>query len=142
MDVEHHDLATPAWQTLPGGVVHKEQSLVGVLDRERAGKLGLALAPGISVRPTGVLARFAEDVGRGGLSQGSVVVQVEDFDTAIAISRDEQPTMDALQRPLGRSPNAVTGCAPVGHATDEGRISPDVLLSELIGCRLAISLCV
>lgn len=127
---------------MPSGIVHKEEALVGVFDRECPRKFSLALAPGIGVGSAGVFTRFAKDMGRGGLGQSSVVIEVKDFDSAITIACDKQPAMDAFQRPLGRSPNAVAGSTSVGHTAHEGRIPPDVLLAELVSSRLAIALCI
>ena len=74
MNVKDHDLAASARQTLPGGIVHKKEALVGMFDSECAGKFGLTLAPCIGVGTAGVFTRFAEDIGRGWLSERAVVI--------------------------------------------------------------------
>ena len=74
MNVKDHDLAASARQTLPGGIVHKKEALVGMLDCECAGKFGLTLAPCTGVASAGVLTRFTEDIGRGWLGECAVVI--------------------------------------------------------------------
>ena len=139
VDVKNHDLLAGV-NAAPAGAVDGEQSLIHVIDRHRAGELDLAFRPLTGGRTARVSSGLAQNVFHGGACQSPVVIEIEYFDAAVAITREEKSIMDAIQRPLGRSPHAVAGGAAVGHASDEGRVAVQVFLAEQVACGLPVSL--
>jgi hypothetical protein len=141
MDVEDHDLASAIVEPLTGLVVDDKQPLVEVIDCHRAGKFNFAFMPMARVGPAREGGRLAQNVFSCRLCERAVLVQFEDFDSPVAVRRYKQPSMDAIQRPLRRSPNAVPGRTAVGDASNKGWITQQVFLAERIARRLPVSLC-
>jgi hypothetical protein len=88
----------------------------------------------------GIVARLSENVLRGRLCEGAVVVETKNLDAAVAVTGDIESLMDAIQRRLRGSPHAVARGTSVCDPSDECRVPPDVFLSELVASRLAVSL--
>ena len=140
VDIEDHDLAAGVGLAGTRGVIDDEQPLVEMIHGSRSGELRLALRPMAGRRPPGISAGLTQDVIRRGMGQRAVFIELEDLDTAVPVARYEEPTVDAIQRPLRWSPNAVTSGAAVGHSSDERRVAPEVLLAEQVGGRLPVVL--
>ena len=77
---------------------------------------------------------------RGRVGQRPVFIELEDLDATVSVPRYEEPTVDAIQRPLRWSPDAVTSGAAVGHTSYERRVPPEVFLAEQVAGRLPIPL--
>ena len=122
VNVEDHDLAADAGIAGAGAAVDDKEPLVDVVDGDRAGKLDLVLGPVSGGGTPRVGARLAEDVVGGGTGERAVVPELEYLDAAVAVAGYEQPAVDAIQRPLWRSPDAVAARAAVRDAADEGRV--------------------
>ena len=140
MDIEHHDLAADAWKTGAGATVNDEQALVHMVYGHRAGKFHLGFGMVTGGRAPRECAGFAKDVIGGGMGQGAVVIEFENFNATITISGNKKPVMDAVQRPLRWSPYTVATRSPVGYASDERGIAPQVFLAKQVACRLTVSL--
>ena len=101
VDVEHHDLGTRARDTLPCRTIRDEQPHVGMVDDQEPWKLGLRLVP-LARRGTACVRRWLPECEICRLlRERPVVVQRVDRDAAVAVTRNEEPSMDAIQRPLG-----------------------------------------
>jgi hypothetical protein len=88
----------------------------------------------------GVSARLAQNIVGRGANQRSIGIQLEDFDPPIAVAGNEEPVVDAIQRPLRWSPDAVPGRPVVGDSSDEGGIPPQILQAQNIAGRLPVFL--
>jgi hypothetical protein len=106
----------------------------------RAGKFHLGFGMVTGGRTPRECAGFSQDVIGGGMGQGAVVIEFENFNATIPISGNKKPVMDAVQRPLRWSPYTVATRSAVGYASDECGIAPQVFLAEQVACRLTVSL--
>ena len=77
---------------------------------------------------------------RGRVGQRPVFIELEDLDATVPVPRHEQPSVDAIQRPLRWSPNAMTSRTAVRHASYEGRVAPEVRLAEQVAGGLPVDL--
>jgi len=84
--------------------------------------------------------RFAQDIVDRRLCQSAILIEFENLYTAISVTRNKKSVMDAIQRPLWRSPHTVTTGTTVGHPSDKGRISPEIFLTQKVTRRLTILL--
>ncbi len=81
------------------------------------------------MRAPSIVARVSENVLRGRLCESAVVVEAKDLDSAVAVTGDKEPLMDAIQPRLRRSPHAVARGPSVGDPSNECRVAPEVFLS-------------
>ncbi len=140
MDIEHHDLATDTPNGGAGGIVDDKQTLIDMVYGCCAREFHFGFGMVAGVRTACERTRLAQDIVNRRLCQSAIIIEFENLYSAISVTRNKKSVMDAIQRPLWRSPHTVTTGTTIGHPSDEGRISPEVFLTKKIARRLAVLL--